>query len=297
MKIGVALRNGIKLFRETLSLNLASVITVITVLFIYNVFVVIGSSSDAFLKEMTRVDSIRVYIKASNRNSVETLIQKVQELEGVDTIEYFSSQDAYNHLKESTVNINYLDKIPQELFPSFLEVKIKKDFQEVSYLRELERKIITFENVDIASYGEKWIKNFGDIRSAVRIFMILLTLLLTVSVGIIVFNTIRLSLFRYKEDIRIYNLVGATRTFIETPYVISSLIEISIAFILSSSLVYAFMLFLNLKLLAPVGLNFIILPPPFYYLKTYLFLVFISVVSSMVCVASFLNKVKSINES
>ncbi|QAR32912.1 hypothetical protein EP073_05680 [Geovibrio thiophilus] len=297
MRISVVLRNGFRLFRETISLNLASVITVITVLFIYSMFVIIGSSSDSFLKEITKVDSMRVYVKSSSKTSVDELIKQLQEVEGVRSIVYYSQEDAYSYLKDSTVNINYLDKIPAELFPAFIEIAVKDDFQEVSRLREMERRIISLANVDVASYGEKWVQNFSDIRSAVKIFLVILTLLLTVSVGIIIFNTIRLSLFRYREDIKIYNLVGATRTFIEIPYVICSFVEITIAYFISSAFVYLFMLFMNVKLLTPVGLNFIVLPDVFYYLKTYIYLVIISTIASMISVASFLNKVKSINES
>lgn len=297
MKISVVLRNGFRLFRETLSLNLASVITVITVLFIYSTFVIIGSSSDTFLKEITKTDSMRVYVKSSSKTSIETLLKQLEETDGVESLKYYSPDDAYNYLKGSTVNINYLDKIPAELFPAFIEISIKEDFQDVTRLREMERRVMALANVDVASYGEKWIQNFNDIRSAVKIFLVVLTLLLTVSVGIIIFNTIRLSLFRYREDIKIYNLVGATRTFIETPYMICSFVEISIAYAISSSFVYLFMLFLNVKLLAPVGLNFIVLPDIFYFIKTYIYLAVISAVASMISVSSFLNKVKSINES
>ncbi|MGE4497151.1 MAG: cell division protein FtsX [Deferribacterales bacterium] len=297
MKISVVLRNGLRLFRETLSLNLASVVTVITVLFIYSMFVIIGSSSDSFLREITKTDSMRVYVKSSSKSSVDDLIRQIQEIEGVRSISYYSQEDAYSYLKDSAVNINYLDKIPAELFPAFIEIAIKDDFQDVSRLREMERRVMTLANVDVASYGEKWIQNFSDIRSAVRIFLVVLTVLLTASVGIIIFNTIRLSLFRYREDIKIYNLVGATRTFIEIPYIICSFVEITIAYFISSAFVYLFMLFMNVRLLAPVGLNFIVLPDVFYFLKTYIYLVVISAIASMISVASFLNKVKSINES
>lgn len=297
MKISVVLKSGLRLFRETMSLNLASVVTVITVLFIYSMFVIIGSSSDSFLKEITKTDSMRVYVKSPTKTSVDDLIKQLQEIEGVRSISYYSQEDAFNYLKGSTANINYLDKIPPELFPAFIEVAVKDDFQEISRLREMERRIMSLSNVDVASYGEKWIQNFSDIRSAVKIFLVVLTMLLTVSVGIIIFNTIRLSLFRYREDIKIYNLVGATRTFIEIPYVICSFLEITIAYFISSAVVYLFMLFMNVKLLAPVGLNFIVLPDVFYYLKTYIYLVVISTIASTISVTSFLSKVKSINES
>lgn len=297
MKFKAALRSGFKLFKETLTLNFASVITIITVLFIYSMFVILGSSSDAFLKEITKTESMRVYIKSANKSATDLLIEKLGEIEGVENIRFYSPEEAYEYLKQSTSNINYLDKIPPTLFPSFIEIAVEKDFQELARLRELERRIISLENVDVASYGEKWIQNFTDIRSAVKIFTIVLTFMLTASVAIIVFNTIRLSLFRYKEDIKIYNLVGATRWFIEAPYLICSFIEITIAYVFSSVFVYWLMHLLNIKLLTPVGLNFIILPSIFYYIKTYIFLLAISTISSMISVSSFLSKVKSINEA
>ncbi|WP_022850431.1 cell division protein FtsX [Limisalsivibrio acetivorans] len=295
-RLRIMLQHGFRLFRETMTLNVASVITVVTVLFIYNMFVVVGISVDSFLKEMTRVNSIRVYLRTENKIAIDELRKDFADLQGVEEVVYYSSEDSFKHLQETTVNINYLDKIPEDLFPSFIEVKVEEGFQDGGYIRKLERQIIAFENVDVASYGEKWVQNFSDIRSAVKLFMIILTMFLTISMGIIIFNTIRLSLFRYREDIQIYSLVGATRSFIEMPYLISSFVEVSIGFVLSSSVVYGFMLFLNNKLLAPVELDFVLLPGLGYYIKTYLFLIFVSIIASMLSVTSFLNKVKSIND-
>lgn len=297
MKFSLMIRKGFRLFRETISLNLASVITIITVLFIYSMFAVMSKSADSFLREVARADSMRVYVKSASKADVEGLIKQLEMIEGAESLTYYSPEEAREYLRDSAANVNYIDKIPAELFPAFIEIKVRSGFQEADRLREMERRITELGNVDAASYGEKWIKSFGEIRSAMNIFLFLLTVLLTLSVGVIIFNTIRLSLFRYKDDIKIYNLVGATRAFIETPYVICSFVEITIAYVTASSFVYGFLAFLNVKLLTPVGLNFIVLPGILYYVQIYIYLVITSVVASMLSVASFLNKVKSINES
>jgi cell division transport system permease protein len=296
-KLSLILNKAFKLFREGISLNFASMITIITVLFIYSMFAVMSKSADSFLKEIARADSMRIYLKSTDKAKVDKLLTQIADLEGAESFTYLTPTEAREYLRDSATNINYVDKIPAELFPGFVEIKIKPSFQDADRLRDMERRVTELENVDAASYGEKWIKSFGEIRTAMKGFIFILTILLTVSIGVIIFNTIRLSLFRYKDDIKIYNLVGATRAFIELPYVICSFIEITLAYIVSSGLVYVFLTFLNNKLLAPVGLDFIILPDAFYYLKIYLYLVVTCIAGSMLSVASFMSKVKSINES
>ena len=244
--------------------------------------------------EMPQPAVIRAIAVMAHANRIAEALSSMKAVSGVDI---YSPEEAYEYLSRSTSNINYLEKIPKDFFPSFLEVHIDEEFRNPINVRRVEREIIKHPEVDVASYGEKWIEHFSKIRASLRLFMILLTGLLTASVSFIIFNTIRLSLFRYKSDIKIFSLVGATRSFIELPYLISSMIEITVSFLLSLGLVTSTMYILNDRLLRPVELNFLAMPDTDFFIKIYIYLLVVTIISGKISVTSFLKKVKSINES
>jgi len=296
-KLSMFISKGLALFKESLSFNIASILTLVTILFIYTTFIIIGNSTDNFLKSFTKVQTFRVYLTTDVKSEIDNVVKILQTTEGVDSAKYFSSEDAYNYLKENTANINYLEKIPSDFFPQFVEVTLKNSHKEMKHVRDIQTKIAGTPGVDVSSFGEDWISNFKSIRSAVKFFMFILTILLTLAVSFIIFNTIRLNLYRYKEDIQIYNLVGATKYFIEAPYLVASFIEIIISLMVSSVFAHLILAVLNYKLLKPVNLDIILMPGLWYYVKVFVFMTLISLFSCKLSVNLFLKQVKSINES
>lgn len=292
----ILLRHGIKSFKDSLSLNIASIFTIITVLFIYNTFVIMAGSSETFLTKMSGVESIRAYSKVTDEKTVEEVTKKIQEIKGVAKVQYLDAEASFKYLKEAAESITYIDKVPKELFPAFFEITLKSDFSDMDSAKLVTEKLQDIPQIETTGFGEKWIENFIKIRSGIRMFVIILTVLLTISVTFIIYNTIKLNLFRFKDDIKIYSLVGATSAFITTPYIISSFIEITISFVISAFSVHYLLMGMNIKLLEPVGLNLIILPDIFFYLKSFAFISIVSMLASYYSVQSFLGKVGSINE-
>jgi cell division transport system permease protein len=115
------------------------------------------------------------------------------------------------------------------------------------------------------------------------------------SAAVIMFNTIRLSLYRFQKKIMVYTLVGATRMFVTVPYLFSSLLESTLAFILAGAGNYIFVSLVTSYLLKD---SYFLLFVPHYslYLFFYLVLVGIGIMSSFICVYTFLARLKSINE-
>lgn len=103
----------------------------------------------------------------------------------------------------------------QNPLPDTLRLKLT-DPQEV---REVGRRVARIEGVDSVEYGgaltEQLVRVLAGLRIAVNVLIVLLLLDTLFSV----MGTIRLSIENRREELRVMQLVGATRRFIQGPFV------------------------------------------------------------------------------
>ncbi len=296
-KLFFLINRSFLLFKRNLSLHLVSIITIATVLFIFNIFLIIGFSTNNLVTSIANIQTIRVYIDVADNKTINDLKEKILTLNTVEKVEYFSPEDTYKRLKNSQINSKYLKLIPKDLFPDFIEVTIKKEFRDLKYVKDIEAQLNGFENVTSASYGETWILNFISFRFGIQMFLTLLAILLGLAMCSIIYNTIKISLFQYKEEIQIYDLVGATRSFIIVPFIFTAFLEILIGFVFSTFLGIFILKSVNSFVLQSLDISFFVIPGFGVYFIYFLILVAVSILSGYFSINSFLNKMGTINES
>lgn len=107
--------------------------------------------------------------------------------------------------------------------PTSLEVKVKEQREpkaKVALLKGLAEEVVKNKMVDDVSYGQGWIENWAGFLTSVQ----LLSggaIALTIFLGLLVIgNSVRVSLSQRREEIEIMELVGATSSWIRTPFIV-----------------------------------------------------------------------------
>lgn len=290
------IKRGFNFFSTNLSLNLASIFTTTTILFVFHIFFTMSVSLDSFFSELTNIQSIRLYLKTEDTKKIDEFMKKIQNLETIKEVEYYSPGETLKYLRNNTNNINYLNNIPAEFFPHFIEAKIKGEYRNLDNIRELEQTLNDYEIVDVASYGEKWIVNFTTLNYSMKFFIFMLTALLATALSTILYNTIKINLYRYIDEIKIYSLVGASRTFIIVPILISVIMEFTISYLVATGLSFGAFFLFNEKLLHNIGIYFIQLPDVIMLLIIFAALLCVSVLAGLISVKTFLKNMGAINE-
>lgn len=107
--------------------------------------------------------------------------------------------------------------------PTSVEVKLKNESspkQKVQILKNLAQEAIQNKIVEDVSYGQGWIENWAGFLTSVQILSGA-AVGLTVLLGLLVIgNSVRVSLSQRREEIEIMELVGATPSWIRTPFII-----------------------------------------------------------------------------
>lgn len=215
---------GIKnVWRHKITSFIAVISMSISIYIVCLIFVA-GLNTQKILQYFRGKYKIEVFFNqtVSNQEAI-GLIYKIRKIKGVRTASLIEKEDAlrifkdqfnedilkilgYNPLPASAViNLSRTKIGPIEIEKIIKEIKDIGSIQKVMYQGSLIRKI------------EKSYKNIVEKLPYVGIVIILITIL-------IIYNTIRLSLHSRKELIKNLRLIGATKLFIMTPFLIEALL-------------------------------------------------------------------------
>lgn len=164
-------------------------------------------SVSLFLSEKLRDRDIQMMKKRLESN---TLIQSVR---------YISKEEALKELKETMEETAYilegLDENP--LFPSF-ELRLRKEGFDGEKVKTLLEKLGRLRGVEDVVYGADVLKSIRRIRAGFRSVSAGILILFSMAVLFISYSTVRMLFLSHAREIGIFKLLGATRIFIQVPF-------------------------------------------------------------------------------
>ncbi|MGA1862561.1 permease-like cell division protein FtsX [Deferribacter thermophilus] len=288
------IKKGVIFFKRNFKNNITSIISITTILLLLNIIGTLIYSTNSFFNELSKIESIRIYLKNNDNQTITNILETLKKLDGIKSAKYYSSLDAYKILKNNEEIDEYTKTIPPELFPEFIEATIKEKFRDLNYIYKLKENLEQLDGVQKTSIGESWIISFAKIKYSINFFFIILTVFISLSIASIVYNTIKLNMYKFKREIKILSLVGATKAFIIVPIIFSSLIEALISFLLSISMSYLIVNFLINKSLLSLKIHFI-KTPDFNFITIYIiFFILLIICFSYISSNSFIKRSGSI---
>ena len=185
-------------------------------------FILVGNFNN-FIKQVEAEQGIQAYItNDATDEEVKTLGEEINALDGVNTIEFVSKEEALQHMKDRLGDKSYLlDGYDQNnVFPSSYVVTLT----DLSKSSEVQSKISEMKNVKKITSSDETIDMLVRVAKGVKIgsYVIIIAL-----VGISVFiisNTIKLTVHARRKEISIMKYVGATNSFIRWPFLVEGII-------------------------------------------------------------------------
>jgi cell division transport system permease protein len=160
-----------------------------------------------------------VYLrKNATAEQVSVIERALKQSEGVTAVRVVSSEDARRELLGLT-NDPVLDALPTEAFPASLEVAIESNVagERVAKLAAQLAALPAVENVE--TYGA-WSERLASLLTGGVSASLLLAGVVLAAVVSVVSSTIRMSLQRRRIEVEVMKLVGATDTYVRSPFVI-----------------------------------------------------------------------------
>ena len=185
-------------------------------------FIVVGNFNH-FIKQVESQQGIQAYIvnDATDEDTKE-IGQKIQELDGVNTIEFISKEQALGQMKEKLGEKSYLlDGYEQNnVFPASYIITVT----DLTKIDNVINEVKQMEQIKKVTSSNETISTLVKIAKGVKLgSYVIITVLVAVSVFIIS-NIIKLTVYARRKEISIMKYVGATNGFIRWPFAVEGII-------------------------------------------------------------------------
>ena len=255
-------RNGLLSMTATLIMTLA--------LICVGIFMIMFLSTNQAISDLkNRVDIIVNFKDTASEVLIQQLKVEIMNRPQIKSVRYISKEDALKEFKSrDSVKAEVRQIITPEDNPLPRGLQIQAtDFAEYDYVSSLIKSSVYSQFVDSSSYDDnkgvideintstKFIERLGLGLSAVFIIIAVM----------VVSNTVKLAVFFRSKEIEVMRLVGASETYVKTPFLIEGFLYGFFATIISLILISATIKILDLVSSGSVFQKFIDIMAPIYY--------------------------------
>jgi cell division transport system permease protein len=263
---------GFKNFWRNGWLSAATIAITTLALLVFASLILFGVVTDRAASSIQDKIDISVYFNTNtSEDQILNIKQSLEGLSEVQIVTYVSRDQALeifknNHVNDPTISqaVNELDTNPLE---ASLNVKAKQPDQYAAIASYLASQDLS-QYIDSVSYtqNQQVIERLAKIVGTVETGGYVVTILLALVAGLVVFNTIRLAIYSNRDEIGVMRVVGASNALVRGPYVVEGMMCGAIAAVASLILAAPVLSFVSpyLDVLIP-GLGL------FHYFYTHIF--------------------------
>lgn len=255
------------IYRDSV-INILSLLSIGIVLFILFSVLTLLINVENVTKALPQKLTIMVFLDSSLHGSdIKQVESTIRNQKIVKSLEFISKEDALLELKNIFKNDEFLLKGFSEnpLFDTF-NVKVKQEGITVKDIDDFVEKVRSIEGVDNVEAGGEFLNTVYSLKYGLRVLAILTGMVFTFAAVFICYSTVSILFYRYKEEIDIYKLLGATKGFIRVPFFIEGSIIGFLGGLFGTLLLYVLYAYVVKDILKGVPiLSLLVVPVEFYY--------------------------------
>jgi cell division transport system permease protein len=230
VKISFFLKEALRSMRRNAIPSFAAMASVLVTLLVLGVFIPIVQATTGAANEVREKVVLDVYL---TRDATDAQTQRVRELladrtDHVASVTFVSKEQAY--ARERKRNPEAYELLGSNPLPDTFRVTPDKP-ENIAAIRDALSPMTPAGKRTVVDPAIDEVKNRKDetdkiltATNVVKLTMALLCVLLVLASGLLVSNTIRLSLFSRRREVEVMKLVGATDWFIRWPFVMEGVI-------------------------------------------------------------------------
>ena len=219
---GYLVSEGIKnVFKNKKSTSGSLAIMCATML-IFGLFFVIIENINNMVTGLEEKQGISVFIeKEASNEQIEAVGEAIKKVDGVNTIQFVSKDDALNTAKARLKNNQKLMAGWESDNP--FRASYVVTLTDLKKSEEVQKEIFKIENVADITSKDDTIKALIVVANIVRVVSWSIIALLIIISVFIISNTIKLTVHARRKEISIMKYVGATDSFIRWPFIIEGI--------------------------------------------------------------------------
>lgn len=244
------LKSGFVSFWRNGSVSLASVLVMIVTLLVISSIIFIGAMMTSTLKSIESKVDINVYVtQSASDEDIASLQKSIKNLPEVLSVTFTSREEALNQFRQrhqdDELTLQALDEIGANPLGASFNIRAKDPSQYESIVKFLDSQKTGVDGTGIGSVERV---NYSNNKAAIdalnrimtasrKLGTIVVSFFALVSI-LITFNTIRLAIYIFREEIAVMRLVGASEMYIRGPFVTVGLMYGAVAGLITLLLLY-----------------------------------------------------------
>ncbi|MCL5774452.1 MAG: permease-like cell division protein FtsX [Firmicutes bacterium] len=208
--------------KRNILMTVASISTVMILALIIGFFLIIIKNLNSLAENTTSQLKIQARLSSAiTRAQEEELEKKMSALAGVKSVKFISKDEALKRLQKRMKNKISLTDIGENPLPDYLEIE-PASAEEISVLAD---KIKHFKGVDKVIHLKDLAKRIVTLNQLTHSVGLAVIAIVFIGTLFIVSNTIQLTVFARRKEIRTMQLVGAANWFIRWPFIFEGMLQ------------------------------------------------------------------------
>ena len=204
----------------------AAVLTIAVTLILVGAFALLVANMQGLVSRFSEELQVVAYLSDHlNDNQVRELASRVATVEGVQSVEIVSPDEALERLQHSLGGAELLEGLEENPLPPSLEISLVPGRRTPEGLAIVVGSLDGLPGISELGKGQEWVEGYSRAVALMRSATVGLGLVLGLAALLIVANTIRLALYAREDELEILSLVGASRTFVRVPFLLEGTLQ------------------------------------------------------------------------
>ncbi len=229
------IKQGFTQILRNKGMSLASVFSILAMLFILGIFFAILVNLNLFTEVVKQdYDQVEIFIEDSaTKEQINANMDKLKSYEGVSSVAYRTKEEALTIMKERWGESGYLlDSLGENPLPSSILISVDS----IEDATAVSQYASSLEGVEDIQYYQETVEKLTSVTNGIQIGALVVMAFLVVVCVVVVSNTIKLTVFARAREIRIMKYVGATNWFIRGPFMAEGIIIGMVAALVAAGL-------------------------------------------------------------
>ena len=159
----------------------------------------------------------------ASKDDINRVEKQLKQHKEIESIEFVPRQEAFNQLRLTSGLVDVMGGLKENPLPDAFIIHPK--LKQPEMLEALRDDLRGISHVDHVQFDSEWAYKLGTLIKFANLVIWLVSVMLSLALVAITFNTIRLQILTQRDEIEISKLLGATRAFIQRPFLYFGLLQ------------------------------------------------------------------------
>ncbi|MGB3633030.1 MAG: permease-like cell division protein FtsX [Rubrobacteraceae bacterium] len=224
LNLGFSLREAFKNMRLNLLMSLTAITTTFICLLVLGTALLVSGHVEGLISVVRKDVSVEAFfVQGASQEKIDEVRSSVEGYPEISEVTYISQEEGFERFQEMFKD---RPEIYEGLESDFVQPSLQIQLEDPSSASDVAEKLEgEGDVVEDIEYPQRTVERVGEVTDYVVWGLRGATVLFLVSSVLLISNTIRISIFSRRNEIEVMKLVGASDSFVRTPFVLEGLIQ------------------------------------------------------------------------